>query len=198
MKVGIIGAGGIGQAVARVMRKAEVEVVLSNSRGPESLAATARAIGPGVKAGTVAEAATADLVVLAVPWGALREAARALPSLDGRIVIDTMNPVVQPGFRLADLDGKWSSQVVAELLPGARVVKALNTLSPQVLAADPRQGEGRRVIFMSGDHADAKAEVAHLLDRVGFAVVDLGTLAAGAGLQQFPGGPLPTLNLLKV
>ncbi len=198
MKVGIIGAGNIGQAVARQMLRAGVEVTISNNRGPESLAETVRAIGQGLRAGTVAEAASADIVVLAVPWDSMRDAVRTLPSLKDRIVIDAMNPVLQPGFRMAELGGKWSTQIVAELLPGARVVKALNTLPPQVLSADPRQGGGRRVIFMSGDDAEAKSQITQLLERIGFAVVDLGTLAAGAGLQQFPGGPLPTLNLLKL
>jgi 8-hydroxy-5-deazaflavin:NADPH oxidoreductase len=198
VKVGIIGAGSIGQAVARQMLKAGVEVTISNGRGPESLAETVGAIGRGLTSGTVAEAASADIVVLALPWKSMRNALGALPSLKGRIVVDAMNPILQPGFRMAELDGKWSTQVVAQLLPGARVVKAFNTLPPEVLSADPRQDGGRRVIFMSGDDADAKSQVAHLLERIGFAVVDLGTLAAGAGLQQFPGGPLPTLNLLKL
>jgi hypothetical protein len=198
MKVGIIGAGNIGQAVARQMLRAGAEVTISNNRGPESLAETVRAIGQGLRAGTVPEAAAADIVVLAVPWDSMRDVVAALPSLKGRIVIDAMNPILQPGFRMAELGGKWSTQVVAELLPGAHVVKAFNTLPPQVLSSDPRQDGGRRVIFMSGDHAQAKSQVTQLLERIGFAVVDLGTLAAGAGQQQFPGGPLPTLNLIKL
>jgi predicted dinucleotide-binding enzyme len=198
MKVGIIGAGSIGQAVARQMLQADLEVTIANNRGPDSLAEVVRTIGEGLRAGTVAEAAAADIVVLAIPWGGLRDLLGTLPSLEGRIVIDAMNPILQPGFRTAELGGKWSTQVLAELLPGARVVKAFNTLPPQVLSADPRQGGGRRVIFMSGDDAEAKSEITKLLDRIGFAVVDLGTLAAGAGLQQFPGGPLPTLNLVRL
>jgi predicted dinucleotide-binding enzyme len=164
---------------------------------PSTIRSTCR-IGEGLKAGPVAEAASADIVVLAVPWDNMRDALGALPSLKGRIVIDAMNPIVQPGFRMAELGGKWSTQVVAELLPGVHVVKAFNTLPPEILSADPRQGGGRRAIFMSGDDADAKSRVTQLLERIGFAVIDLGTLAAGAGLQQFPGGPLPTLNLVKL
>ena len=106
--------------------------------------------------------------------------------------------LLQPGFRLAELGGSTSSEIVASLAPGARVVKAGNTLLRAVLAADPREAGGRRVLFMSGDDAAAKDEVAGMLGKVGFATIDLGDLVSGGRLQQFPGGPLPTLNLIKL
>jgi 8-hydroxy-5-deazaflavin:NADPH oxidoreductase len=121
-----------------------------------------------------------------------------LPPWDDRIIIDATNPVVQPGFRLADLNGKTSSEVVASLSPGARVVKAANTLLSDVLAANPKQAGGRRVLFISGDDVAAKEEVKVILERIGFATIDLGGLATGGKLQQFPGGPLPALNLIKL
>jgi predicted dinucleotide-binding enzyme len=121
-----------------------------------------------------------------------------LPAWNGRILIDATNPVLQPGFRLAELHGSTSSEIVASLAPDARVVKTGNTLLRAVLATDPKQAGGRRVLFMSGDDTAAKAEVSAILEKTGFATIDLGGLASGGRLQQFPGGPLPTLNLIKL
>ena len=106
--------------------------------------------------------------------------------------------VVQPGYRLADLDGSTSSEIVASLAPGARVVKAANTLPVAVLSANPRQADGRRVMFLSGNDGPVKADVSSAFEKVGFATIDLGALATGGRLQQFPGGVLPTLNLIKL
>jgi 8-hydroxy-5-deazaflavin:NADPH oxidoreductase len=198
MKIGIIGAGDIGQAFASQAVKAGYDVIVSNSRGPESLTGVVRQLGPRAKAGTRQEAAQVDVVVLAVPWTQVRTALADLPAWNGRILIDATNPVVQPGFRLADLKGSTSSEIVASLVPDARVVKVANTLLSALLAADPRQAGGRRVLFMSGDNAAAKADVNGILERVGFFTIDLGGLATGGRLQQFPGGPLPTLNLIKL
>lgn len=197
MKIGFIGAGSIGVTLASHFAKAGHEVVLSNSRGPASLADAVHTVGGSARAGTRAEAAQGDMLVLSVPWAQLESATAGLPALDGRIVIDTMNPVVLPGYALAELGGRTSSQVVASHLPGARVVKIANTLFAAVLAAEPRGNGGRRVLFMSGDDAPAKLEAARLFESMGFAVIDLGGLAAGGAMQQFPGGPLPGLNLIK-
>jgi predicted dinucleotide-binding enzyme len=197
MTIGIIGAGGIGQAFAGHVAKAGYKVIVSNSR-PESLTEVVSQLGPHAKAGTRQEAAQADVVVLAVPWEQLRAALSDLPAWNGRILIDATNPVVQPGFRLADLGGRTSSEIVASLVSGARVVKVANTLLRAVLASDPNQAGGHRVLFMSGDDAAAKANVSGILENVGFATIDLGGLASGGKLQQFPGGPLPTLNLIKL
>jgi len=198
MNIGIIGAGGIGQAFAAHVARAGYEVIVSNSRDPGSLAGLVRQLGPRAKAGTRQEAARADVVVVAVQWEHLRAALSDLPAWNGRILIDATNPVLQPGFRLAELNGSTSSEIVASMAPGARVVKVANTLLRAALAADPKQAGGRRVLFMSGDDAAAKADVSGILDKVGFATIDLGGLASGGRLQQFPGGPLPTLNLIKL
>jgi hypothetical protein len=101
-------------------------------------------------------------------------------------------------FKPVDLKGRVSSEVVADLVPGARVVKAFNHLRAEVLAGDPRSDGGRRVLFYSGNDSAAKAEVAALIDRIGFVGIDLGSLAVGGRLAQFPGGPLPNQNLVKV
>jgi 8-hydroxy-5-deazaflavin:NADPH oxidoreductase len=198
MGIGLIGTGKIGQALAAHLVKAGYKVVVSNSRGPASLVELVSQLGQNAKAGTRQEAAQQDLVILAVPWSEVGAALSDLPPWDDRILMDATNPVVQPGFRLADLNGKTSSEVVASLSPGARVVKAANTLLSVVLAADPKQAGGRRVLFISGDEVGAKEEVNGMLERMGFATIDLGGLAIGGKLQQFPGGPLPALNLIKL
>jgi predicted dinucleotide-binding enzyme len=181
MPIGIIGAGAIGQALAYRFVAAGEQVVISNSRGPQSLRDLAASIGPALMPATVTESAKEEIVVLAV---------------QERIVIDTTNPLGPPDFKVADLDGRTSSEVVAELVPGARLVKAFNTLTPAVLGSDPRTFVGRRVVFLSGNHPGANERVTRLAERVGWAVINLGPLASGGRLQQFPGGPLPTLNLL--
>ena len=198
MNIGIIGAGGIGQAFAGHVAKAGYEVIVSNSRGPESLVDVVSRLGPRVRAGTRQEAAQADVVFVSVGWEQVRAALADLPAWGGRILIDATNPVLQPGFRLAELRGSTSSEVVASMVPGARVVKTANTLLRDVLAAEPKQNGGRRVLFMSGDDRDAKGQVSAILEKAGFATIDLGGLATGGKLQQFPGGPLPTLNLIKL
>src|SRR5437867_10431450 len=196
--IGIIGAGAIGQAMAQRIVHAGLRVTLSNSRGPASLAGLVEQLGPNAHAGSVRDAAAADIVFLSVPWQQLQSALADVPSWDDRIVIDATNPVIQPGFRLAELGGRNSSEVVTGLLPGARIVKAFNTLLAAVLASDPHQAGGKRVVFLSGDDAAAKSSVGQLIERLGFAGIDLGSLAMGGKLQQFPGGPLPALNLIRL
>jgi len=197
MKIGIIGAGGIGQAFAGHMARAGLEVILSNNHGPESLAATAKKLGGATHAGTREEAAQADVVQLAVPWQQWEAALSGLPPWNGRILIDSTNAIKFPEIRPADLKGKTSSEIVASLAPGARVIKAMNTLTTAILASDPREGGGRRVLFLSGDDAAAKKDVRALLEKVGFATINLGGLVEGGKLQQF-GGPLSGLNLIKL
>jgi 8-hydroxy-5-deazaflavin:NADPH oxidoreductase len=197
MSIGIIGAGGIGGAFAAQAARAGHDVVLSNSRGPDSLRDLVDRLGHRARAGTREEAAAADIVVLAVQWQQVRGALAGLGDWNGRILLDATNPIVQPGFHIADLGGLTSSEVIASLAPGARIVKAANTLPPALLGADPRTAGGRRVLFMSGDDTAANADVGALLEQFGFAVIDLGGLRDGGRLQQFPGGPLPALNLIK-
>jgi 8-hydroxy-5-deazaflavin:NADPH oxidoreductase len=197
MKIGIIGAGSIGRAFAKHAAAAGHEVVLSNRRGPASLEGVVRELSPRASAATVREAAAAGVVFLSVPWKEIEGAVVDLPPWEGRIVIDPSNAIVFPDFRPADLGGKTSTEIVVGLLPGARVVKAFNTLPAAVLAADPGEAGGHRVIWVSGDDAESKASVVALVESLGFAAVDLGSLAAGGRLQQF-GGPLPNLNLVKL
>jgi hypothetical protein len=189
--VGIIGAGRIGQTMAQIARRAGRQVVVSNSRGPESLTPVVEALGGGVSAGTVQEAAAADIVVLAVMWPDVPKAIEGI-DWEGRIVIDPTND-----FDPSDLNGRTSSEVVADLVSPARVVKAGNTLEAAVLGSEPHQADGQRVIFLSGDDGEAKAGVAALFDDAGFFVLDLGGLRDGGKMQQV-GAPLAGHNLIRL
>jgi predicted dinucleotide-binding enzyme len=195
--IGIIGAGHVGTAFARALARRGMPAILSNSRGPDSLQALVRSIGPSIRAGTREEAAAQPIVLVAVNWSKLPAALAGLPDFGGRIVIDANNPVEAPLFKPAELHGRASSEVFVGLVPGARVVKAFNHLKPEWLAADPAEHGGQRVLFYAGDDAQAKAEVGVLIGRLGFAGIDLGSLAVGGRLTQFPGGPLPPLDLSR-
>jgi 8-hydroxy-5-deazaflavin:NADPH oxidoreductase len=198
MTIGIIGSGAIGTAFARTLARSGIEATISNSRGPDSLIELARELGPSIHAGTREVAARADIVFVAVNWTKLPAALAGLPEWSGRILIDANNPIEAPLFKPVDLNGRASSEVVAGLAPGARVVKAFNHLRAQVLAGDPRSDGGRRVLFYSGNDSAAKAKVAALIEQIGFVGIDLGSLDVGGRLAQFPGGPLPNQNLVKV
>src|SRR4030088_3334172 len=198
MTIGIIGAGAIGTAFARTLARAGIEATISNSRGPQSLQDLVRDLGPTIRSGDREQAARADVVLVAVNWTKLPAALAGLPAWGGRIVIDANNPIEAPLFKPVDLKGRVSSEVFADLMPGARVVKAFNHLRAEILASDPKADGGRRVLFYSGNDNAAKAEVAALIDRIGFVGIDLGSLAVGGKLAQFPGGPLPNQNLVKV
>ncbi|ASP77039.1 NADPH-dependent F420 reductase [Sinorhizobium meliloti] len=197
MSIGIIGAGEIGSAFARALARNRIAGTISNSRGPDTLQDLARELTPHIKAGTLEEAADADLVLVAVPWSKLHEALVGLPDRGGRIVIDANNPIEKPLFKPADLNGRLSTEIFARLVPGARVVKAFNHLQPHLVSGDPRAEGGSRVLFYSGDDARSKAEVGALISKLGFAGIDLGPISIGGKLVQFPGGPLPALNLVK-
>jgi predicted dinucleotide-binding enzyme len=189
--VGIIGAGRLGRAMARTALRAGRRVVVANSRGPESLASVVSALGDGVSAGTVDEAASAGIVVVAVPWDRVPEAVQGL-NWNGQVVIDATND-----WGADDLRGRTSSEFVADLVAGARLVKAANTLGADVLSSDPHEAGGDRVIFISGDDVDAKAQVVALFQDAGFAAIDLGDLATGGAIQQIH-HPLSGVNLIRL
>ncbi|GAA3850636.1 NADPH-dependent F420 reductase [Streptomyces sedi] len=198
MRIGTLGAGTVAQAIARHAIRHGHEVVLSNSRGPASLAGLVEELGTRATAATPAEAAAADLVVLAVRWPQIPHAVAELPRLDGTVVVDATNQFASlpPHPRIADLGDLTGSEHVASLLPGARVVKAFNALHARYLAPDPRHDAGRQVLFLAGDDADAKDTVKGLAAEFGFAPVDLGALREGGRLIQL-GGPLSALHALQ-
>jgi predicted dinucleotide-binding enzyme len=214
MSIGIIGAGGLGSNVARALAKKGISATISNSRGPASLAPLIEEVGPSIKAGTLAEAASAEIVLVAVRWVDLGKALRGLPAWNGRIVIDGTNPVefLDPnspdakdpsnplaayGIKAIDLGGKYSTEVFREFVPGARVVKAFNHLDVRALA-QPEVSGGQRVQFYSADDAAAKAEVRKILEAIGYFPVDLGSLAVGGRLAELPFGSLASTNFIKI
>jgi predicted dinucleotide-binding enzyme len=214
MSIGIIGAGALGSNAARLLAKSGIPATIANRRGPESLAGLVGEFGPSIKAGTVAEAASADIVLVAVRWVDLDKALGGLPAWNNRIVIDGTNPVefLDPdspdakdpsnplaayGIKAVDLGSKHSSEVFRKFVPGARVVKAFNHFDVNVLP-EPAVSGGQRVLFYSGDDAEAKAEVRKLIERTGYFPVDLGMLNIGGPLASLPFGALAAINFIKI
>jgi predicted dinucleotide-binding enzyme len=178
--LGVIGAGMVGLGVARRAVDAGLNVVLSNSRGPETLADPVADLGGRARAATPAEAASAgDLVIASVPLAAHEQLPRA--ELAGKTVIDPMNYAPHSDFEVPELDSNelTSSELVQRHLADARVVKALHNIGPKQLMElfRPTGAPDRTALPLSGDDPDAKKEVADLLDVLGFDAVDLGTLA---------------------
>lgn len=190
-KIGIIGAGKLGTALARALAKHNDEVAIINSRGPESLALQLQIILPGVQTMDVHELiAWADVVILAVPlrhYGSL-----PLGEMSGKIVIDAMNYWSPVDGKVAEFDAYAgsSSELVAKSIQGAKLVKSFNTVAYNELEehALAKGDAARRAIALVGDDSDAKAIVSRLIDVIGFDPVDIGVLQNGKLLQ--PDAPL--------
>ena len=198
MEIGTIGAGDFAQAFALRVLKAGHKVKLSNSRGPDSLREIVNRLGPGAMAVTKEVAAACEIVLLAVPWDNVPETLASLPKWKNQILIDGTNPFhgKARNFTLANVGNLSTSQLVAALAPGARVVKALNNMIVPNLEADPVVNGARRVAFISADDDNAKQQVQTLLEGFGYSVIDLGNLRDG-GLIQQAGGPLAGRDLFE-
>ena len=197
MSYAIIGSGNIGSALARQFARKGIAVAIANMRGPDSLQLLKRELGEHILPQAIEAALTANTVILAAPFTAVSAIARNSRDWKGKIVVDATNAIDFPSYAPTDLAGRPSSELVAEQLRGARVVKAFNTLPAAILAADPAEGHGRRVIFVSGNDVEANAEIAGLAEKLGFASIVLGKLSEGGLLQQY-GGPLMIQNLMKM
>lgn len=178
--LGLIGAGNIGSALARLALAAGLNVVLSNSRGPETLADLVAELGEQARAATPAEAAQAgDLVVATVPLNTYEQLPVA--ALAGKTVIDTMNYYPERDDRIAELDAgeQTSSALVQRHLADSQVVKAFNSIDFVRLftSARPADADDRSALPIAGDDKAAKSQVAELLDALGYDAVDIGTLA---------------------
>jgi 8-hydroxy-5-deazaflavin:NADPH oxidoreductase len=192
MEIGIIGAGHIGGTLARRLGALGHSVLVANSRGPESLDHLERE--PGVLAGTVAQAAERDLVIISVPTRVVPE----LPAdaLAGKVVVDTDNYYPQRDGRIAEIErGTPSSRWTADHLAGARVVKAFNTINFRPLgdAGVPKGTPGRIAVPVAGDDAEATRVVSELVEALGFDAIDGGTL--DDSWRQEPGTPVYNNNL---
>ena len=198
MEIGTIGAGAFAQAFAKRALKAGHKVKLSNSHGPDSLREIVNQLGPGAMAATKGEAAACEMVLLAVPWDNVPETLASLPKWKNQILIDGTNPFHGKAgkFTPVDVGNLSTSQLVAALAPGARVVKAFNHMIVPNLEAEPVINGARRVAFVWADDEDAKKRVEALLETFGYSVIDLGDLRDG-GLIQQAGGPLAGHDFLE-
>jgi predicted dinucleotide-binding enzyme len=194
MVVGILGGSGrMGRTLARLLVEAGHDVRLANSRGPGSLRDLVSELGPHATAVESSDvAAGADVVILATRWQQTRDAVAAVASWEGVVVVDTTNPRFGPGpGDVYDTGAQTSSEVVAGLVTGARVVKAFNHQPIPSLAAElgPEPTE-RNALFLAGDDPEAKALVARMMRDIGGAPIETGDLRGGGALQASGGGPL--------
>lgn len=188
MRIGIIGSGNIGATLAELFVGAGHQVVLANSRGPETLAPLVERLADGASAATAEDAAAAgDLVIVSIPFGRYEQVPAG--PLAGKVVVDCNNyyPARDGRWRALDADETTSSELLAQHLPGARVVKVFNAIHWKHLRDQgrPAGAEGRRALPIAGDDVSAKATVGRLIDELGFDTVDLGPLAEGR--RQQPG-----------
>lgn len=192
MIIGFIGAGDMASTIAQHAVEAGHHVRLFG-RDKAKLAQTVARLGDRASAATCDDVLAADMIVLAVNWIHVEQALSDCRPRPGSILVDATNAVVRgaDAFEIADFGERISSQIVAERAPGARLVKAFNTIRTEDLRAGPWRGDARRVILVSSDDIDAKATVKTFIDSIGFAAIDLGGLSTGGPLQSF-GGPLAT------
>src|SRR5689334_4593100 len=200
--IGLIGAGHIGSQIARLATANGYNVVISNSRGPETLSSLVGELGPKARAATVAEAAAAgDLVVVTIPLKHYRTV--PVEPLAGKIVIDTNNYYPQRDGHIAELDNEstTTSELLQAHLPASKVIKAFNHIYAAELTThgQPAGTENRRALAIAGDDAEAKVVVSGLLDQFGFDTVDAGPLKEGWRIQRdTPGyGPRRTEEELR-
>jgi predicted dinucleotide-binding enzyme len=195
--IGFIGAGNIGGQVARLAVAAGYDVVISNSRGPETLSALVEELGPRARAATAHEAAAAgDIVVVSIPLKNIRQVPVA--PLAGKIVIDTNNYYPQRDGHIPELDDEstTTSELLQAHLPTSKVVKAFNHIYAAQLTTDGRPAgtPNRRALVIAGDDAAAKQTVTRLLDQFGFDTVDAGALSESWRIQRDTPGYGPRRN----
>lgn len=198
MNYAIIGSGEIGTALASHFARNAIPVAVANTRGPQSLAPLAEKLGNAVVPQPLTEALNADVILLAVPFVAHPAVAQAGKKWHGKIVIDAMNAF---GVPPEALENAGSSAQVARAFPGAKIVKAFNHLPAAILAKDPADRGGRRVVFVASDDRAAGAAVATLAERLGFAAIKVGSLAISGALLDVRGehlGPLLLQDLIKI
>lgn len=191
MQIGILGSGNAGANAARAFARVGHHVRIANSRGPASIRALVEEIGPNAEATSAQDAVDAsDVVLIAIPWTKREEALGELEGWDDKIVIDAMNAYTED-FEIEDLGSKTSTEFTRALVPGARIVKAFNTLFAKRLNTEgkPKGEKGRLAVPVASDDPAAKRVVMDLIDEIGFDPVDNGDLVEG-GRRQQPGSPI--------
>jgi 8-hydroxy-5-deazaflavin:NADPH oxidoreductase len=184
MNYSIIGTGKVGRTLAGFFAKAGVKVALANTRGPEAVGPIVRELGGKVVAVSLDEALEADIIFFAVPFVNFKNVGSTRPDWTGKIVVDVTNAFLLPEeIRNKELQGRLSSEVNAERVPGAKLVKAFNQLPMEVLSSSVPAG-GKRVVFISSDHEDASVKVARLAEELGFAPIEVGKIGEGGRLIQ--------------
>jgi 8-hydroxy-5-deazaflavin:NADPH oxidoreductase len=182
MSYAIIGFGKIGQALAKAFARNGIEVSVATTRDPESFASDAAAIGPGIKPQTLADAVKADVIFLAVRFEQHPDVAKALPTWQGKTIVDVTNGYGVPSEKLGGQPS--SAKAVAKAFAGSRLVKGFNHLGATVLGQDPAVHGGRRVVFLASDDDAAAKDVGMLAEKLGFASIELGGLSEGGMLVQ--------------
>ena len=182
----IVGSGNIGSALARLFGRVGLEVRIANTRGPHTISELAASVGPSVLPVSLAEALTCDVIFLAIPFPAVEQFGKELHDWTGKTIVDATNAHYAPDHAADSLKGRLSSHYVADVLPGARVVKAFNQLPAQVLAAPVSSAQGRRVVFVSSDSPESSARIAQLTETLGLSPVQLGRIGEGGRLIQVP------------
>ncbi len=180
----IIGFGNIGKALARAFAHKGIEVSVATTHDPESFASAAAAIGPEIIPTTLAEAVKADVIFLAVRFESHPDVAKALPTWQGKTIVDVTNAYGVPPEKM---EGLPSAKFVAQAFTGGKLVKGFNHLGAAILDQDPAVHGGRRVVFLASDDDGAAAEIAGLAENLGFAPIKLGGLSEGGLLVQAHG-----------
>jgi predicted dinucleotide-binding enzyme len=197
MRIGFIGAGTVAQAIAGQALGAGHEILLSNSRGSDSLADLVSELGGKASAGTPQEAAETDIVILAVPWHAVPSALAGIRQWDGLVLVDATNLFDSEGS-VVSVPESSGSEFIAGLATGARVVKAFNTLYGHQIAAGPLREGGRLILFYACDDRESGEDLRRFADGLGFWPVKIGGLRDGGPLMEVGDGPLSGLHALKV
>ncbi len=182
----IVGTGNIGSALARLFGRAGLGVRIANTRGPRTISELAASAGPSVLPMSLADALARDVIFLAIPFTAVEQFGKELPDWTGKTIVDATNAHYAPNAAKDILKGRLSSHYVAEVLPGARVVKAFNQLPAQTLAAPVPPAQGRRVVFISSDFPESSAQIAQLANALGLSAVELGRIGEGGRLIEVP------------
>jgi 8-hydroxy-5-deazaflavin:NADPH oxidoreductase len=198
--IGIIGSGNIGRGLATHLAKTAYKVLITNSRGADSLQQLVASIGGSLQAAELTETIEqSDVLFIAVPWAAVPDLTEKIANYSGKILVDTTNPVASLNpFSFVNIGNQTSGEHNAALFPNQHLVKAFNTLAAATLEHPSSKSNKPLVVFISGDNSEAKKTVATIIKEMGFAPIDIGSLKEGGKLQDMNGGVLSGIELARV